>query len=71
MRTALVAGNWKMNGSSDFITELMKGLNSHLSSANTAQVLVCPPFVYLSQVGELAKESSILLGAQNASAHER
>lgn len=71
MRTALVAGNWKMNGDSNFINELMKGLNQQVSSADSAEVLVCPPFVYLSQVNELVQASPIKLGAQNASAQEK
>lgn len=66
MRTALVAGNWKMNGDSAFISELMNSLKqSDLSSK--AEVLVCPPFVYLSQVQQAVAGTVIKLGAQNVS----
>lgn len=66
MRTALVAGNWKMNGDSAFISDLMNGLKeSDLSSK--AEILVCPPFVYLSQVQQTVAGSVIKLGAQNVS----
>lgn len=68
MRTALVAGNWKMNGDSAFISDLMKSLKeSDLSSK--AEILVCPPFVYLSQVQQAVAGSAIKLGAQNVSQH--
>jgi len=66
MRTALVAGNWKMNGTSASINELMEGLNAELKS-NTVEVLVCPPSLYLSQVKALSADSVISVGAQNVS----
>ncbi|WP_415899955.1 triose-phosphate isomerase [Neptuniibacter sp. QD48_11] len=66
MRTALVAGNWKMNGNSASINALMEGLNAELKS-NAVDVLVCPPSIYLSQVQALTADSVIALGAQNVS----
>lgn len=66
MRTALVAGNWKMNGNSASINELMEGLNAGLKS-NTVEVLVCPPSLYLTQVKALSADSVISVGAQNVS----
>lgn len=66
MRTALVAGNWKMNGNSASINALMEGLNTELKS-NAVDVLVCPPSIYLSQVKALTADSVIALGAQNVS----
>ncbi|WP_415897426.1 triose-phosphate isomerase [Neptuniibacter sp. QD72_48] len=66
MRTALVAGNWKMNGNSASINTLMEGLNAELKS-NAVDVLVCPPSIYLSQVQALTADSVIALGAQNVS----
>lgn len=68
MRTALVAGNWKMNGDSAFINELMSSLTTAAGSSNI-DVLVCPPAVYLSQVKEFTQSCSIALGAQNVSEH--
>ncbi|MCP4597739.1 triose-phosphate isomerase [Neptuniibacter sp.] len=66
MRTALVAGNWKMNGDSGFISELMTGLKTDVP-ASGVEVLVCPPSVYLSQVKVQTEGSVIALGAQNVS----
>ncbi len=68
MRRALVAGNWKMNGSSESIRTLLSGLVSGCQ-ATVAEVLVCPPSVYLAQVTQTLQESPIAVGAQNVSEH--
>ena len=67
MRQPLVAGNWKMNGSSESIRDLIDGLLSGLETK--AEVLVCPPSVYAQQVRELTADSIVKVGLQNAS-HE-
>lgn len=67
MRRILVAGNWKMNGSSQSIQSLMEGIKQGLSSVKNAEVAVCPPFVYLQQVNALVAGTPIALGAQNVS----
>ena len=65
MRKGLVAANWKMNGSRESNTALLKALVAGLDGGAAPDVLVCPPAVYLQQAGELLKGSSIMLGAQN------
>ncbi|MDO6515209.1 MULTISPECIES: triose-phosphate isomerase [unclassified Neptuniibacter] len=65
MRRALVAGNWKMNGRTDFINKLMNELVSGIQTS-AVDVLVCPPAIYLSQVKSLSG-SFIAVGAQNVS----
>ncbi len=67
MRKPLVAGNWKMNGSKAEATSLMDGIKAGLGSTITAEIAVCPPFVYLNKVAGLIAETSISLGAQNVS----
>ena len=47
MRQPLVAGNWKMNGSLDSITELVGGIKTGLDSVTTAEMAICPPYVYI------------------------
>ncbi len=64
MRQPMVAGNWKMNGSSDSVKELMSGIKAGISKAN-AEVVVCPPFVYISSVADAIGDSDIKLGSQN------
>lgn len=64
MRQAMVAGNWKMNGSSESVKELISGINAGLSGVS-AEVVVCPPFVYLSGVVASTSDSAVKVGAQN------
>lgn len=66
-RKPLVAGNWKMHGSRAENAALLDGL-LHGRSASLAEVVVCPPFVYLLEVSRLLKSSDIALGAQSVCA---
>jgi len=68
MRTKLVAGNWKLNGSRDANQRLVSGILASAGEAAAAEILLCPPYVYLSQVGEQIVDSSIMLGAQDVAA---
>ncbi|MEN8205909.1 MAG: triose-phosphate isomerase [Pseudomonadota bacterium] len=70
MRQPLVAGNWKMNGSLDSITALVEGLKAGLDSVTTAEMAVCPPFVYIPTVATLIGSASISLGAQDVNDQE-
>ena len=64
MRQPMVAGNWKMNGSSDSIKELISGIKAGVGEAN-AEVVVCPSFVYIASVADAIAGSDIKLGSQN------
>ncbi|GAB2886461.1 triose-phosphate isomerase [Microbulbifer echini] len=65
MRTPLVAANWKMNGSKTFAERFFSDLNLE---ALASEVVVCPPFPYLSLVAQGVEDKSALsLGAQNLS----
>jgi len=68
-RRKLVAGNWKMNGSLAANGELLSALQAQLAGFAVADVAVCVPAPYLSQVSGLLKGGAIALGAQNASEH--
>jgi triosephosphate isomerase len=70
MRQPLVAGNWKMNGSLDSIKALVEGIKAGLDSVTTAEMAVCPPFVYIPQVAAMLEGSSIALGAQDVNDRE-
>ena len=70
MRQPLVAGNWKMNGSLDSITALVEGLKAGMGSVTTAEMAVCPPFVYIPTVASLIGDASISLGAQDVNDQE-
>jgi triosephosphate isomerase len=70
MRKGLVAANWKMNGRTESNAALLGALVAGLYTNATAEVLVCPPAVYLQQAGEILQGSAIKLGAQNIHAEE-
>jgi triosephosphate isomerase len=74
MKQKLIAGNWKMNGSLVANEALVQGVQQGLAQAlggKHAQVAVCVPATYLSQVQQLVKGSGIDLGSQDVSAHEQ
>ena len=68
-RQALIAGNWKMNGSRQQATALAGGIAKSVDTAE-AEVLLCPPFPYLGLVGEELAGTAVALGAQNLSQHD-
>jgi triosephosphate isomerase len=70
MRRALIAGNWKMHGSRAENAELIEGLLLGLPGQTPVEIAVCPPAVYLWEVGRLLKASSIALGAQSVCAEQ-
>ncbi len=69
MKKQLIAGNWKMNGSSVTNEALLSALVAGMGSA-TCQVAVCVPAPYLAQVHGLVAGTAIDLGAQDVSQHE-
>ncbi|WP_028973162.1 triose-phosphate isomerase [Spirochaeta cellobiosiphila] len=69
MRTAFMAGNWKMNKTPSEAVAFAKELVEALKGAN-AKALVAPTFVALPGVAEVVKGSNVLLGAQNMASVE-
>lgn len=65
MRTPFIAGNWKMNTTLQEAIKLVSEMKSQLEAIGTIEVAVCPPFISLTTVHDLLKNSSIRLGAQN------
>lgn len=65
MRKPLVAGNWKMHGSSQFTEDLIEGLKQAASDADGVDIAVCPPFPYLALASKCLENTRIALGAQN------
>jgi len=70
MRRPLIAGNWKMHGSRAENAELIEALLLGLPDQVPFDIAVCPPFVYLWEVGRQLKSSSIALGAQSVCAEQ-
>jgi triosephosphate isomerase len=71
MRQPLVAGNWKMHGSRVDNASLVRSLLDLLRPDGGAEVLLCPPFVYLWETGRLLKDSDVQLGAQSVCAESQ
>jgi len=65
MRQVMVAGNWKMNGSSESVKELIAGIKQGMDSVANTEVVVCPPAVYIPRVSGVADGSAIKVGSQN------
>lgn len=70
MRKPLVAGNWKMHGSVQSVSDLCSGLVAQGEALGNAEVTVCPPMVFLPQVARQLESAEIALGSQNISEFE-
>ena len=68
MRRLMIAGNWKMNASTAATSEWLEQLSG--TAVAGRDVLVCPPFPYLSQFREAIADSQLMLGAQNCSTED-
>ena len=60
----LIAANWKMNGSKNFIESYFSSLN--IKNNSDVKMLICPPDCYLGDINSMALKI-ILRGAQNLS----
>lgn len=64
MRKNIVAGNWKMNTDVTEATNLVTNIIDNLSD-NDTEVIVAPPYVNLVNVADAAKDSRVIVAAQN------
>lgn len=67
-RTTLIAGNWKMNTSSEAAATLIGGLTGWAGS-DAVEMLICPPFPYLAAAAGMITGSAVKLGAQTCHAN--
>jgi triosephosphate isomerase len=70
MRSKVVVGNWKLNGSQDSNEALLKALLREIPRDNPVACAVCVPGPYLAQVGALLEGSGIAWGAQDLSRYD-
>ncbi|MCB1757034.1 MAG: triose-phosphate isomerase, partial [Gammaproteobacteria bacterium] len=65
MRTPMVAGNWKLNGTRasavSLAADIVKGVQG-----DQVEVLVCPVYVHIPEVQTALQGSAVKLGAQDA-----
>lgn len=67
--TPLIAGNWKMNGTTASLAEVQKlaGLLAQ-GGASRCTVVICPPATLLESLNELASSAGIVTGGQDCHA---
>lgn len=65
MRTPLIAGNWKMNTDTAGAKQLAQAVAAEAGKNQGAELLVCPPSVYLGVVRDALGSAPVALGAQN------
>lgn len=65
MRQILVAGNWKLNGTRASVRELVNGIKEGIGTVGSAEVAVCPPYVFIGEVAEMLNGTAISWGAQD------
>jgi triosephosphate isomerase len=70
MREFLVAGNWKMNGSTAANEALVSGIVAGVPEGDGFRLLICPPYPYLASVAAQIAGSKVSLGAQSVSEHD-
>jgi triosephosphate isomerase len=69
MRKALVAGNWKMNGTQAKATELCNGIVEGMSALGEVDVLVCPSAILISTAAAALANSDVKIGGQDLDIH--
>jgi triosephosphate isomerase len=70
MRIPLVAGNWKMNGSTAANAALLHAVRAGSASLASVEIAICPPAIYLPQAMAALKGSALRWGGQNVSDHD-
>ena len=71
MANPLIAGNWKMHGTAASAAQLANELAEQWTDKNAAQMIVFPPAVHIAALAPALASSSIAVGAQNLSQHDK
>lgn len=67
-RRPLLIGNWKMNTSFDQALSLARAsVDIAEEVRSSVDVAICPPFPWIVPIAQLARESSLIVGAQDVS----
>jgi triosephosphate isomerase (TIM) len=65
VRTPLVVGNWKMNTTLDEASALVRAMLPSVAPLANVEVVILPPYPWLTDVARLVAGSSVGMGAQN------
>jgi triosephosphate isomerase len=65
MRTPLIAGNWKMHKTVTETVKYVKELRGLVKDLNGVEIVVAPPFPALHAAAEAARNSNVLVAAQD------
>lgn len=68
MRRGLAIGNWKMNVDRSSAMALVNAIVAKIPDIN-ADLVICPPYLYIPEISEKIANTSIICGAQNVAAH--
>lgn len=68
MRRNLVVGNWKMKINQQSAQKLIGEIIADLPTED-ADMVVCPPYLYIPEVSQCLEGTTISLGAQNVATH--
>jgi triosephosphate isomerase len=71
MRRPVIAGNWKMNKTAAEAVAFVNELAPRLASYVSVDSIVCPPFIAIESVAGALRGTTVKVGAQNVSAHEK
>ena len=66
MKKFFIVANWKMNGNKKSNEQLVNYINDKVYENPCIEVIICPPFTYLTQILEI-KKPYIKIGSQNIS----
>jgi triosephosphate isomerase len=65
MRKIIIAGNWKMNKTSQEALHFLDELSESIKTQNKVEAVICPTYLCLDKMSDKLKNSNIKLGAQN------
>jgi triosephosphate isomerase len=65
MRRPILAGNWKMNLTTEEATDFVRSIRRGLNGIKGVDRVLCPPFTALATLKDLLSATGIGLGAQN------
>lgn len=70
-RTKLVVGNWKMNMTNAESTAAVETFLRHITARSNVDVVLCPPYLSISKVHDLVRNTHVKVGAQDVFWEER